>query len=259
LFLLEDMTVTHNSALAFEFCMHQAKAGHRALFFSIEMNKARVGERLLSRAMNVPSQILRRGGLAEDEWPNFFAQADALAKYPIKWDFSPIQDPASIEASLMSAVLDEGGVDIVYLDHLGLVSFYNEPLPGRAPQKYTPRIDPVRALGAITRRCRALARIYNFVFVILTPLSRAVEGRRDKRPVPSDIRGSGEIEQNGDLILFPYRPNVNDPAADPALCELIVGKQRNGPTGMCPIGFDAPTGACRNPTSSTATEPIPGM
>jgi len=197
----------------------------RALWFSLEMPHAQVTQRLVSLETGINGQRLRGGQLREDEWPRFIQATGCLSDYAL-W----IDDTAGLSTTAMRAraarVRAEHGLDLVLVDYVQLMS---------APGRHENRAQEV---GAISRALKNLALELNVPIVAAAQLSRAVEQRQDKRPQLCDLRESGSIENDADVVLFIYRDEVYHPQTEfPNMAEVIVAKHRMGPTGAVQLYF----------------------
>ncbi len=198
---------------------------YRALLFSLEMSHEQVTQRLVSQASGVNSHRLRQGHLTDEEWPLFIRATGELAQYPL-W----IDDTPSISISAMRAkairLHAERGLDLILVDYLQLMT---------APGRHENRTQEVSALS---RSLKALARELNVPVIAAAQISRAVEHRQDKRPMLSDLRESGSIEADADVVMFIYRDEVyNSQSEFKNMAEVIVAKHRNGPTGTVTMFF----------------------
>ncbi len=194
--------------------------------FTLEMSKAEVTQRLMCSEAKVESQRLRSGKLAADDWPRLTAACDKLAKAPIYVDDTGSITIMGIRAKVrrLKSQLPELGMVIV--DYLQLMS---------SDTNYDNRVQEI---SQISRSLKLLARELEIPVVALSQLSRALEQRHDKRPVLSDLRDSGAIEQDADLVAFIYRDEYyNDESADQGLAEVILAKHRNGPVGSVKLSF----------------------
>jgi replicative DNA helicase len=238
------------TALALHMGEAAARAGHRPLIFSCEMSDQQLGLRMAARAGSLNLMRLRRGALSDKEYKRFTGALADLSTVGMFFDFNPAPSPAYILNRYRQMRATEG-VDMIIIDHLNLL---------KADEK---KYNRVLELGAITRSLHRIARVEHTALVCLHQLSRAPEKRESQRPVLSDLRGSGEIEENADDVLFIFRKpyyeqdnaaetqkrvhrekeNEDTPGSiDTGLCEIIVSKHRNGPTGTVPTIFDQQTG-----------------
>lgn len=191
----------------------------RIAIFSLEMSQAQLTERLVAQEAGIDSQRLRTGDLRDDEWPCFVQAQTALSDVSIVIDDTPALSVAQLRAKARR--LDaEHGLDLILVDYLQLMT---------SDRRTENRNQEVAALSQALKN---LARELNVPVVVASQLSRAVEQRQDKRPLLSDLRDSGAIEQDSDVVLFLYRDGAyHDTCETPDATELIVAKHRKGPTG----------------------------
>ena len=207
-----------------------------ALVFSLEMSKESLGERLLCSEARVDSQKLRGGFLETRDWVQITKAASELAESPIFIDDTGAPTLLEIRAkarrwrSSPQIFKTEDQLGLVVIDYLQLVQ-------GRA----TKDDNRQREISEISRGLKALAKELRVPVVALSQLNRSLESRADKRPMLSDLRESGAIEQDADLISFIYRDEVYSKdqckEEDKGVAEIIIGKQRNGPTGQVRLAF----------------------
>ena len=201
------------------------------LFFSLEMSKKQIFYRLLSMETGILQSRLQTGQLYRNDWIKLNRFIKILSKLPFFIDDSFNLSIADIRSKLKTLTFEQNSIGLVIIDYLQLMQ--GEDL------KNTNR---TQELSRITRSLKNIAREFNLPIIALSQLSRNVENRVDKKPILSDLRESGSIEQDADLVLLLYR-NVNkikdfDKEKNRILTELIVSKQRNGPTGSIPLFFD---------------------
>ncbi|MCX7795932.1 MAG: replicative DNA helicase [bacterium] len=194
--------------------------------FSLEMSSEQVAMRMLSSEAGIPYYKLRVGDLSETEWRRITTGINALAEAPIYIDDSPNISVLEMRAKARR-LKSEVGLSLIIIDYLQLMS------SGARME------NRVQEISKISRDLKAMARELNVPVVTLSQLSRAVEQRQDKRPQLSDLRESGAIEQEADLVLFLYREEYyNKETPQKGTCEVIVAKHRNGPTGTIKLGFN---------------------
>jgi replicative DNA helicase len=194
--------------------------------FTLEMSKAEVTQRLMCSEAKVESQRLRSGKLATDDWPRLTAACDKLAKAPIYVDDTGSMTIMGIRAKARRLKSKEPTLGLIVVDYLQLMS---------SDSNYESRVQEV---SQISRQLKILARELDLPIIAMSQLSRAVEQRHDKRPILSDLRDSGSIEQDSDLVAFIYRDEYyNDESPDQGLAEVILAKHRNGPTGVVKLSF----------------------
>jgi len=195
--------------------------------FSLEMPAEQLAQRLLSCEARIDLSKLRGGYLDEDEWPRLVQASDELAKTKIFLDDLPSASPTQIRAKCRRLKRREG-LDLVIIDYLQLMS---------AGMKMGSREQEI---SYISRSLKGLAKDLMCPVIALSQLNRSLESRTDKRPMMSDLRESGAIEQDADMICFVYREEVYNKECPPeqqGVAELIVGKHRNGPTGTVRLKF----------------------
>ena len=188
-------------------------------FFSLEMSREQLAMRLLSGESFVDSQKMATGKLSEEEWEKIFMAASALSQTDIRVDDNPSITVAEMNAKLRRV----DNLGLVIIDYLQLM---NSSGYGKGSE------NRVQAVGEISRSLKIMAKELNVPVICLSQLSRAVESRTDKRPIMSDLRESGAIEQDADAILFLYRDDYYNPASEEKnVAECIVSKNRHGETG----------------------------
>jgi replicative DNA helicase len=187
--------------------------------FSLEMSGGQVCERLVAQQSGIDSQRLRFGQLTDEDWPMFVQTTSGLCDVGIWIDDTPALSPMQLRAKARR-LHAECGLDLIVVDYLQLMS-----VDRRAENRN-------QEVTQISQSLKNLARELNIPVLVASQLSRAVEQRADKRPVLSDLRDSGAIEQDSDVIMFIYRDAMyNESCETPNVAELIVAKHRKGPTG----------------------------
>ncbi len=207
-----------------------------SLVFSLEMSKVSLGERLLSSHARVDSGKLRRGMLDQRDWVQITKAASDIAEGPIFIDDSGA--PTLLEIRTKARRWRSDAKVFKGPDQLGMVVIdYLQLVQGRASKDDNRQ----REISEISRGLKALAKELSVPVIALSQLNRSLENREDKRPKLSDLRESGAIEQDADVICFIYRDEVYSKDAckeeDRGVAEIIIGKQRNGPTGTCRLAF----------------------
>jgi replicative DNA helicase len=193
--------------------------------FSLEMSKEQLAFRLLASEARVDSQRLRKGFVGEVDWPKLTTAAGRLSEAPIYIDDTPAISVLEMKAKARR-LKAEKGLGLVILDYLQLMR-------GRGPSRE-------QEISEISRSLKSLAKELEVPVVALSQLNRQVEARSDRRPQLADLRESGAIEQDADVIMFIYRDEVYNKSEDnpeKGLAEVIIGKQRNGPTGFVKLSF----------------------
>jgi replicative DNA helicase len=194
--------------------------------FTLEMSKSEVTQRLMCSEAKVESQRLRSGKLAPDDWPRLTAACDKLAKAPIYIDDTGSITMMEIRSKARRLKSKEPTLGLIIVDYLQLMT---------SGSNVESRVQEV---SQISRNLKVLARDLDVPILAMSQLSRAVEQRHDKRPILSDLRESGSIEQDADLVAFIYRDEYyNDDSPDQGLAEVILAKHRNGPTGSEKLSF----------------------
>lgn len=201
------------------------------LLFSLEMSKEQIMYRLLSMETNVSQSRLRSGKLYKSDWNKLNKIVKLLSKLPLFVDDSSTLSVQEIRAKLKTILFQYPGIGLVIIDYLQLMQTPISSNGNRAQE-----------LSQITRALKNLAREFNIPIIALSQLSRNVETRTDKKPILSDLRESGSIEQDADLVLMLYQneTNIPDPSSDNLnkVIDLIIAKQRNGPIGNIQLRFD---------------------
>lgn len=195
--------------------------------FSLEMSQDQLAKRLLAMNSRVDAQNIRTGNLSADEWASLMESARIIGNSNLV-----IDDTSSISVSELRSKCRklklERNLGLVIIDYLQLMTS-NKRVESRQQE-----------ISEISRSLKALAREINVPVIALSQLSRAVEQRPDKRPMLSDLRESGAIEQDADVVMFIYRDDYyNLDSPEPGVTEIIIGKQRNGPTGTIKLAWQA--------------------
>jgi replicative DNA helicase len=197
----------------------------RVALFSLEMSDEQLVQRLVSAETGIDSQRLRLGHIKADEWPTFYQAIRLLSETSIFIDDTPAISALELRAKARR-LYAEHGLDLLIVDYLQLM------------RGGTRNENRQQEISFISRSIKALARELNIPILALSQLSRQVESRHDKRPMLSDLRESGSIEQDADVVLFIYRDDVYNPDTEyPNLAEIIVSKHRSGPTGIFSVYF----------------------
>ena len=200
------------------------------LIFSLEMKKTALGQRALSRRARVNLTSIIRCELSEHDWPRVVEGIETLKRSRVWIDDSPgltIHDIRARSRAHLAKRRQEGwsGKMIIMVDYLQYVS----ASAGQETREH---------VSAVSRGLKNLARELKIPVIALSQLSRTLESRTNKRPIMSDLRESGAIEQDADVIVFLYRDEVYNPdTKEPGVAEIITAKHRNGPTGVSKLGF----------------------
>lgn len=201
------------------------------LFFSLEMSKEQIMYRLLSMETNINQMRLKSGKLYQNDWVKLNQMIKILSKLPFFIDDTFNLSIQTIRSKIKTIIFEQNQIGLIIIDYLQLMQ--NSKLETE---------NRVQELSQITRSLKTIAREFNIPIIALSQLSRNVENRIDKKPILSDLRESGSIEQDADLVLILYKNNSNnlkqsDEQID-ELVELIVAKHRNGPIGNVRLRFD---------------------
>ena len=214
-------------------------------FYSLEMSAEQLAARVLSEAARVPSHNIREGNMTEEEMRRFLEAAKALENAPLFIDDTPAL-PISTIAARARRLKRQHGLDVLVIDYLQLARPASSRSEGR-----------VQEVSEITQGLKAIAKELNIPVIALSQLSRQVEQREDKRPQLSDLRESGSIEQDADVVMFVFREEYYKEREKPGdhdlegmvkwkdemsalhgKAEVIVGKQRHGPIGTVELAFE---------------------
>ncbi len=203
------------------------EAGVPVAIFSLEMAREQLATRMLSAEARVDSQRLRKGFLGETDWPKLTTAAGRLSDAPIYIDDTPAITVMEMKAKSRRLKAD-AGLGLVVLDYLQLMrgSSFKD--------------SREQEISEISRSLKALAKELSLPVIALSQLNRKVEDRTNRRPQMADLRESGAIEQDADVIAFIYRDEVynrSDDNPEKGMAEIIIGKQRNGPTGIVKLAF----------------------
>ncbi len=197
------------------------------LFFSMEMPAESIVLRLMSSLGMVDQSEVRSGKLSDDSWPKVASAMAILGESKLLIDDTAALSPTELRSRARRAAREyEGGLGLILVDYLQLMQ-----VPGQS--------NRVEEISEISRSLKALAKEMNVPVIALSQLNRGLESRPNKRPVMSDLRESGAIEQDADVIMFIYRDEVYHPenTEKKGIAEIIIGKQRNGPIGGCLLNF----------------------
>lgn len=203
------------------------KEAKPVLVFSMEMPADSLAMRMMSSLGRIDQHRLRTGKLEDDDWPRVTSAVHLLSEAPLFIDDSAALSPAELRARARRLAKEHGQLGLIVVDYLQLMK-----VPGFKADNRTAEISE------ISRSLKSLAKELSVPVIALSQLNRSLEQRQDKRPVMSDLRESGAIEQDADLICFIYRDEVyHDDSPDKGIAELIIAKQRNGPIGKVRVAF----------------------
>jgi len=199
--------------------------------FSLEMSKEQIMYRLLSMETNINQMKLRSGKIYQNDWLKINKIIKILSKLPFFIDDTPDLSIQDIRSKIKTLVFEQSQIGLIIIDYLQLMQSSKLKTENR-----------VQELSLITRSLKNIAREFNIPIIALSQLSRNVENRIDKKPILSDLRESGSIEQDADLVLMLYRSKyynsnqINEKTS--YLTEVIIAKHRNGPIGSIKLKFD---------------------
>ena len=197
-----------------------------SVVFSLEMAAEQLVLRLLSSLAHIDQSRMRIGELNDRDWDNFSREVGRLKDKPLYIDDTPALTPGELRARVRRVAREAGGIGLIMVDYLQLMRIAG------SPENRTTEISE------ISRSLKALAKEMRCPVLALSQLNRDVEKRQNKRPMMADLRDSGAIEQDADLILFIYRDEVyNEDSPDKGIAEINIGKQRNGVTGTIRLSF----------------------
>ena len=214
------------TSLALSIALNTAKKYHQKIaIFSLEMSGEQLVQRFVSAETGIDSQRLRLGMIQDHEWPKFMQATGLLSDLDVYIDDTPAVSILEMRTKARR-LASEHGLDFVVVDYLQLM---------RGSTRIENRVQEV---SDISRGLKSLARELNVPVLALSQLSRAVESRQDKRPILSDLRESGSIEQDADIVMFVYRDELYNETTDMQnIAELSIAKHRNGPTGRVHLYF----------------------
>nr|WP_091334561.1 replicative DNA helicase [Allochromatium warmingii] len=225
-FVANDICV-HNTTFAMNIAENVALQSKRPVaVFSMEMPGDSLAMRMMSSLGRIDQHRVRTGKLDDSEWPRLTSALNLLSNTEIFIDDTPALSPTEVRARARRLKREQGDLGLIVLDYLQLMQ-----APGVGENRAT-------EISAISRALKSLAKELHVPVIALSQLNRSLEQRPNKRPVMSDLRESGAIEQDADLIVFIYRDEVyNKESSDKGIAEIIIGKQRNGPIGTIKLTF----------------------
>jgi len=194
--------------------------------FSMEMGATQLAMRMLCSSGRLDQQRIRTGRLVDDDWPRLTSAISKMQEAPLHIDETPALNALELRARARRLARQCGKLGLVVIDYLQLMS------------ASTSGENRATEISEISRSLKALAKELDCPVIALSQLNRSLEQRPNKRPVMSDLRESGAIEQDADVIIFIYRDEVYNPdSTDKGTAEIIIGKQRNGPIGTVRLTF----------------------
>ena len=215
------------TALALNLAHNAAMQGAGVGVFSLEMSKGQLATRMLTSVARVDATRVRTGELSRDnDWPRLQAASEELYHLPLHIDDTPGLTVNQIRSKCRRLKSMQPGLKLIVVDYIGLM-------------QGDVRVSRQEQISAASRGLKQIAKELDVTVLAISQLNRGVEQRPNKRPVLSDLRESGAIEQDADVIMFIYRDEYYNPdtTAEPGVAEVIVAKQRNGPTGTVRLAF----------------------
>ena len=221
------------TALAINIAEHVAlNEGLPVAVFSMEMGASQLAIRIVGSIGRIDQQRLRTGKLNQEEWPRLAEAIEKLRNISLHIDETPSLTPMELRANARRLARTCGKLGLIVVDYLQLMSGNTSSNNGD---------NRATEIGEISRGLKMLAKELQCPVIALSQLNRSVETRTDKRPMMSDLRESGAIEQDADVIMFIYRDDYyNKDSKEPGVAEIIIGKHRNGPTGTVKLAFLKP-------------------
>ena len=214
------------TSLGISMARHAANRRQRVAIFSLEMSSEQVVQRMVSAETGIDAQRLRLGDLKDNEWPLFVRAAGRLSDLPIYIDDTPSLSVLQMRTKARR-LHAEHGIDLILVDYLQLMTTGERWSEGR-----------VQEVSYISRSLKGLARELDVPLVAISQLSRAVEQRSERVPILADLRASGSLEQDADVVMFIYRDEIYNPDTEKQnIADIIVAKHRNGPTGTVQLFF----------------------
>ena len=222
------------TAFALNIAEHAAAVGNKVMIFSLEMSDKQLGQRLLAMTANVPMENIRNGNVSLDDWDSISDAQDIFDKAELVIDDSSIITPVEMKNKCRRFKAEKGGLDLVVIDYLQLMSMGGYRIEQREKE-----------IGAITRAVKIMAKELDCAVVLLSQLNRGPETRAGHKPQLADLRDSGSIEQDADIVIFlkrdDYYEDDDEPAkTDPSTgltCQVNIAKHRNGATGVVNLAW----------------------
>ncbi len=234
------MNIAENAA------MHSMKEGGKpVLIFSMEMPAESLVMRMLSSLGRVDQHRVRTGKLNDNEWPRITSAISMLSEVKMYIDDTPALTPTELRSRARRVAREHDGLGLIVIDYLQLMQVFGS------------KENRTAEISEISRSLKSLAKELHVPVIALSQLNRSLEQRQNRRPVMSDLRESGAIEQDADVIAFIYRDEVyNEDSADKGIAEIIIGKQRNGPIGKVNLTFAGQFTRFDNFTSAVTRPPF---
>ncbi|MBQ0040469.1 MAG: replicative DNA helicase [Clostridiales bacterium] len=222
------------TAFALNIASHAAQVGNKVMIFSLEMSDTQLGQRMLAMTANVPMESIRNGNITQDDWDCISDAQDSFDRTDLVIDDTSSITPIEMKNKCRRFKAEKGGLDLVIVDYLQLMSMGNYRTEQREKE-----------IGAMTRSIKIMAKELDCAVVLLSQLSRGPEQRADHKPQLSDLRDSGSIEQDADIVIFlrrdDYYQTDDEPAnVDPSTgltCQVNIAKHRNGATGTINLAW----------------------
>uniref|UniRef100_UPI0039C681B7 replicative DNA helicase n=1 Tax=Nostoc sp. CCY0012 TaxID=1056123 RepID=UPI0039C681B7 len=229
LYVLAARPSVGKSALAGNLALHVSQISQLPVtIFSLEMSQDEYVQRLLSSESGIENSFLETGRLSDNQWQPLSHAVGQLSEQPIFINDHSCPSLTEIRSQVRRVAAQYGGVSLVVVDYLQLLTEATDS-----------RFNMTQRVGQISRGLKRLAKDLDVPVLALAQLNREVESRNDKRPLLSDLRDSGAVEQDSDVVIMLYRDDIYNPdTPDRGISELIVRKQRNGPTGTVKLLFD---------------------
>ncbi|MNL09123.1 Replicative DNA helicase [compost metagenome] len=243
-FIAADVCV-HNTSFALNLAQNIAKLNDLpVMVFSLEMSKEQLAQRLICSEARINAHRIKTGFLSETDWPKLTEAIGSLASSPIYIDDTPAITVMEVRGKARRLkALTKKELGLIVIDYLQLMSGGGSSNDGNRQQE----------ISTISRSLKALARELSVPIIALSQLSRAVESRTDKRPMLSDLRESGAIEQDADIVMFIYRDDYyNLESPEKNIAEIIIAKHRNGPVGKVKLYFEKEHTRFENLTTAPA-------
>ncbi len=222
------------TAFALNIAAHAAQVGNKVMIFSLEMSDTQLGQRMLSTTASVPMENIRNGNISQADWDAISDAQDSFERVNLVIDDTSSITPVEMKNKCRRFKAEKGGLDLVIVDYLQLMSMGNYRTEQREKE-----------IGAMTRAIKIMAKELDCAVVLLSQLSRGPEQRADHKPQLSDLRDSGSIEQDADIVIFLRRDDYYQDDDDPAnvdastglTCQVNIAKHRNGATGVVTLAW----------------------